>query len=40
MIGLDVFLVLLIARLILPACLLLFLGEWMRRRDAGYYWAT
>ena len=33
MIGLEIFLVLLITRLILPAALLLLAGEWMRRKE-------
>ena len=31
--GLEVFLVLLITRLILPASILLLIGEWARRRE-------
>lgn len=35
--GLEVFLVLLITRLILPAGLLLLIGEWVRRRETRYW---
>jgi hypothetical protein len=37
MIGLEVFLVLLVTRLILPAGLLLLIGEWVWRNEARYW---
>jgi len=37
MIGLEVFLVLLITRLLLPVGFLILLGEWMRGRERCYW---
>ena len=35
--GLEVFLVLLITRLVLPAGILLLIGEWARRRETRHW---
>jgi hypothetical protein len=34
MIGLEVILTLLLARVVAPLCLLLLIGEWVRRRSS------
>jgi hypothetical protein len=37
MIGFDVILILIVTRVVLPVGILLFLGEWVRRREANYW---
>ena len=37
MLGIEVILFLMFVRLILPLGLLLWLGEWMRRRETHYW---
>ena len=38
--GFDVILTLILTRLVLPFGVLLLLGEWIRRREAGYWFRS
>jgi len=38
--GFEITLILIVARVVLPFCFVLFLGEWVRRREAKYKFSS